>query len=137
MTIEETTRAAAGSGPDDPIGRQMIIGGQAVDAAEGRTFEITNPATGRVIATAPLGGREDVDRAVAAARKAFDDPRGWASWSATKRGRALAKLAAIVREHIDELADLETRNGGKPISGAKGEILGASFVFDYYAGAAN
>src|SRR3954451_129732 len=137
MTIEETTRAAAGSGPDDPIGRQMIIGGQAVDAAEGRTFEITNPATGRVIATAPLGGREDVDRAVAAARKAFDDPRGWASWSATKRGRALAKLAAIVREHIDELADLETRNGGKPITGAKGEILGASFVFDYYAGAAN
>src|SRR3954447_22040862 len=137
MTIEETTRAAAGSGPGDPVGRQMMIGGQAVDAAEGRTFEITNPATGRVIATAPLGGREDVDRAVAAARKAFDDPRGWASWSATKRGRALAKLAAIVREHIDELADLETRNGGKPISGAKGEILGASFVFDYYAGAAN
>src|SRR3954447_15305128 len=123
MTIEETTRAAAGSGPDDPIGRQMIIGGQAVDAAEGRTFEITNPATGRVIATAPLGGREDVDRAVAAARKAFDDPRGGASWSATKRGAARASLAAIARKQTEGLADLETRTGGKRIRGAKGEIL--------------
>src|SRR3954453_13188629 len=131
MTIEETTRAAAGSGPGDPVGRQMMIGGPAVGAAEGRTFEIPNPATGRVIATAPLGGREAVDRAVAGARKAFDDPRGWASWSATKRGRALAKPAAIVREHINDLADLETRNGGKPARGAKGQILCAAVVFEY------
>jgi acyl-CoA reductase-like NAD-dependent aldehyde dehydrogenase len=69
---------------------RMIIGGAHVDAAEGRTFEIINPATGAVVATAPLGGRADVDRAVEAAQRAFDDPRGFSSWSASKRGRALA-----------------------------------------------
>ncbi len=95
------------------------------------------PGDGRTIATAPLGGRTDVDRAVDAARRAFEDPRGWSSWTATKRGRTLAKLGALIRDHLDELAALETANVGKPISGSKGEVLGASFVFDYYAGAAN
>jgi acyl-CoA reductase-like NAD-dependent aldehyde dehydrogenase len=116
---------------------RMVIGGELVDAAEGRTFDIVNPATGRVIATAPLGGKPDVDRAVAAARAAFDDPKGWAAWPATKRGRTLAKFAQLIRDHSKELAELETRNVGKPISGSTGEIVGASFVFDYYAGAAN
>ena len=95
------------------------------------------PGDRAVIATAPLGGREDVDRAVAAARKAFDDRKGWANWAAGKRGRTLAKLAALVKEHTEELAQLESRNVGKPITGARGEITGASLVFDYYAGAAN
>ena len=134
MTTEQTTAPP----PTDVIATaRMIIGGEAVDAADGQTFEVVNPATGRVIATAPLGGRADVDRAVAVARRAFDDPTGWASWSATKRGRALARLGALVREHLDELAALETRNLGKPISGSRDDVLGASFVFDYYAGAAN
>ncbi len=116
---------------------RMVVGGEAVDAADGATFEVVNPATGRVIATAPLGGREDVDRAVAAAQKAFDDRKGWATWAAGKRGRSLAKLAALIKEHTEELAGLESRNVGKPISGARGEITGVSLVFDYYAGAAN
>ncbi len=130
MTAEPTTTPEIASRP-------MIIGGQHAEAADGGWFDITNPATNAVIARAPLGGKADVDAAVAAARAAFDDRRGWASWSATKRGRALAKLAATIRDHLDELAILETRNGGKPISSSKGEILGVSFVFDYYAGAAN
>ena len=134
MTVEETTQAAAQGAP---TATQMIVGGERVDAAEGRTFDVVNPATGRVIATAPLGGREDVDRAVEAARTAFDDRRGWATWSASKRGRSIAKLANLIRQHLDELAELETHNVGKPITGSKGEILGASFVYDYYAGAAN
>ena len=87
-----------------------------------------------MIATAPLGGREDVNRAVEAARKAFDDPKGWSSWSASKRGRTLAKLSNLVKANLEELARLESRNGGKPISGARGEILGVSLVFEYYAG---
>jgi betaine-aldehyde dehydrogenase len=120
-----------------PTPTQMLIGGKPVDAADGQTFEVINPATGLVIANAPLGGREDVDRAVAAARKAFDDPKGWSSWSASKRGRTLAKLSNLVKANLEELARLESRNGGKPISGARGEILGASLVFEYYAGAAN
>ena len=116
---------------------RMVIGGQAVDAADGQTFEIVNPATAKVIATAPLGGPADVDTAVIAARKAFDDPKGWSTWAAGKRGRTLAKLAALVKDHSEELAQLETRNTGKPISSARGEVVGASLVFDYYAGAAN
>ena len=84
-----------------------------------------------------MGGREDVNRAVAAARKAFDDPKGWSSWSASKRGRTLAKLSSLVKANLEELARLESRNGGKPISGARGETLGVSLVFEYYAGAAN
>jgi len=116
---------------------RMVIGGEAVDALDGQTFEVVNPATGAVIATAPLGGREDVDRAVDAARKAFDDRKGWASWAAGKRGRSLSKLAALIKAHSEELAQLESRNVGKPITSARGEVIGTSIVFDYYAGAAN
>ncbi|MFL5726537.1 MAG: aldehyde dehydrogenase family protein [Chloroflexota bacterium] len=116
---------------------RMFLGGESVDAADGRTFEITNPATGKIIGTAPLGGREDVDRAVEAAQKAFDDRKGWANWAAGKRGRSLSKLAALIKQHSEELAQLETANVGKPITASRGEVIGASLVFDYYAGAAN
>src|SRR4051795_903578 len=117
--------------------RQMVIAGETVDAADGQTFEVVDPASGKVMATAPLGGREDVDRAVAAAQKAFDDRKGWATWAAGKRGRTLAKFADLIKKNSEELASLESRNGGKPITAARGEIIGASLVFDYYAGAAN
>jgi betaine-aldehyde dehydrogenase len=116
---------------------KMIIGGEQVDAADGQTFEVVNPATGAVIARAPLGGPEDVNRAVAAAQKAFDDPKGWAAWSAAKRGRTLAKYAALVKQNMEELAQLESANVGKPIKNARGEAFAVSLVFDYYAGAAN
>jgi betaine-aldehyde dehydrogenase len=116
---------------------QMVVGGETVDAADGQTFEIVNPANGEVIATAPLGGKNDVDRAVEAAQKAFEDPKGWATWAAGKRARTLAKLADLIKKNSEELAQLESRNTGKPITSARGEIIGASLVFDYYAGAAN
>ena len=134
MTTEPQTQPQ--TAPDRIVAR-MVIGGQSVDAADGQTFEVLEPATGRILATAPLGGKEDVDRAVDAARRAFDDPKGWSSWSASKRGRTLAKFSALVKSHLEELAQLESRNVGKPISGARGEALGASLVFEYYAGAAN
>ncbi|HEY7702361.1 MAG TPA: aldehyde dehydrogenase family protein [Candidatus Limnocylindrales bacterium] len=113
------------------------MGGESAEAADGQTFEIVNPATGTVIATAPLGGRADVDKAVDAARGAFDERKGWANWAAGKRGRSLSKLADLIKKNSEELAWLESRNGGKPITSARGEIIGASLVFDYYAGAAN
>ena len=131
MTAEQQTPA-----PTITAAR-MVIGDALIDAADGQTFEVVNPARGMVIATAPRGGREDVDAAVRAATKAFDDPGGWSSWSAAKRGRTLLKLAQLVKQNLGELAQLESRNGGKPISGARGEALGASLVFEYYAGAAN
>jgi betaine-aldehyde dehydrogenase len=122
---------------EEPIVSRMVIGGASVDATDGQTFDIVNPATGTVLATAPLGGARDVDAAVEAARTAFEERKGWASWAAGKRGRSLAKLADLIKKHSEELAWLESRNGGKPISGARGEVVGSALVFDYYAGAAN
>ncbi len=135
MTTEP--HAPAGASTDAPTAMHMWIGGEAVDAADSGTFEVVNPATGRTIATVPLGGREDVDRAVAAAQTAFEDRKGWANWAAGKRGRTLAKFAGLIKSNSEELARLESRNVGKPITGARGEVIGASLVFDYYAGAAN
>ena len=135
MTTEQST--PKGATAPAPTAAKMVIGGEQVDAADGQTFDIVNPATGGVIATAPLGGREDVDRAVAAAQKAFEDRKGWATWAAGKRGRTLAKYAALVKQHSEELSQLETANVGKPITSSRGEVIGASLVFDYYAGAAN
>jgi betaine-aldehyde dehydrogenase len=134
MAIEQTK--AGGPGTEISTLR-MVIGGETVDASDGQTFEVVNPATGASIATAPLGGKADVDKAVAAAQVAFDAPKGWSTWAAGKRGRTLAKLAALVKDHLEELAQLETRNTGKPITSSRGEIMGVSLVFDYYAGAAN
>jgi betaine-aldehyde dehydrogenase len=116
---------------------RMVIGGDSVEAADGQTFDVINPATGAVMATVPLGGREDVDRAVAAAQAAFEDRKGWATWAAGKRGRSLSKLAALIKANTEELAQLESRNVGKPITSARGEVVGTSLVFEYYAGAAN
>ena len=116
---------------------KMIIGGQQVDAADGQTFDVINPANGTLLARAPLGGKADVDRAVSAAQAALDDPKGWSTWSAAKRGRTLMKLSNLVKDHLEELAQLESTNVGKPIAGARGEALAVSLVFEYYAGAAN
>ncbi len=137
MTTEPTTHDRGAEAAPDVATMQMVIGGERVDAADGATFDVVNPATGAVVATAPLGGREDVDRAVAAARRAFEERKGWSTWAAGKRGRSLAKLASLVKANSEELAQLETRNIGKPITSSRGEVVGASLVFDYYAGAAN
>ena len=74
-----TESRAPDTAAETPIRAQMIIGGEAVDAADGQTFELVNPATGEVIGSAPLGGKEDVDRAVDAAATAFEDRKGWAN----------------------------------------------------------
>ncbi len=137
MTTERQTAAATAQAPSQPQSVQMIIGGEHVDAADGQTFDVMNPATGQVMAKAPLGGPEDVDRAVRAARAAFDDPKGWAMWSAAKRGRSLQKYSNLVKQHMEGLAQLESQNVGKPIKSARGEALAVGLVFEYYAGAAN
>jgi betaine-aldehyde dehydrogenase len=128
MTTETSVQPAIGN-------VKMIIGGEQVDAADGQTFDVTNPATGEVMARAPLGGAEDVDRAVKAAQAAFEGP--WSTWSASKRGRTLQKFSNLIKQNLEELARLESQNVGKPISSARGEALAVSLVFEYYAGAAN
>jgi betaine-aldehyde dehydrogenase len=90
---------------------QNFIDGEFVDAAEGATEEVTNPANGEPIAEMPLSNEEDVDRAVAAAKRAFP---GWAATPPGQRAAALLKLADLLEEHAEELADLESADAGKP-----------------------
>jgi betaine-aldehyde dehydrogenase len=90
---------------------QNFIDGEFVDAADGATEEVTNPATGDVIAEMQLSTEKDVDRAVAAARRAFP---GWAATTPGERAAAILKLADLLEEHAEELADLESADAGKP-----------------------
>jgi betaine-aldehyde dehydrogenase len=90
---------------------QNFIDGELVDAADGQTEEVTNPATGETIAEMQLSGAEDVDRAVAAAKRAFP---GWAATTPGERAAAIIKLADLLEEHAEELADLEAADAGKP-----------------------
>jgi betaine-aldehyde dehydrogenase len=88
-----------------------FIDGQAVDPADGGTEDVLNPATGEVIAEAPLSTKEDVDRAVAAAGRAFE---GWASQTPGERALALLRIADLIEERAEEIADLEAADAGKP-----------------------
>ena len=90
---------------------QNFIGGESVDPAEGASEDVINPATGETIAQAPLSSAVDVDRAVAAARGAFE---GWAARTPGERAEAMFKLAEVIEENADELSDLESADAGKP-----------------------
>jgi betaine-aldehyde dehydrogenase len=95
-----------------------FIDGEFVDAAEGATTPVLNPATGEEIGQAQASGQADVDRAVAAARRAFP---AWAATPPGERALALLKLADLIEEHGDELATLEADNAGKPIEAVKSD----------------
>jgi acyl-CoA reductase-like NAD-dependent aldehyde dehydrogenase len=95
----------------------LLIGDERVPAADGRTFESLDPATGNAIAEVAHAGSEDVDRAVGAARAAFEGD--WAKMPAAGRGQCLERLAALIEKHADELAQLESLDNGKPVTMAK------------------
>ena len=111
------------------------IDGEWVDAASGRTLDVINPATREVIARVPDSGAADVDRAVQAARRAFDRD-GWPRTSARERGRILFRLAEYVRKHGTRFAEIETTNNGKPLAEAQADVSDAAFCFEYYGGLA-
>ena len=90
---------------------QNFIDGEFVDSADGATEEVINPANGEAIAEMPLSNEEDVNRAVAAAKRAFDS---WSNTTPGERGTALLKLADLIEEHAEEIADLESADAGKP-----------------------
>ncbi len=112
---------------------RMVIGGDLVAAADGRTFEVVEPHRGTVVANVPSGGAVDVDRAVAAARAAFEGE--WSQLSAADRGRLMLRFAQVVRDHEEELSQLESLQIGKPISGARWEVGQVAKVLEFYAGA--
>ena len=112
---------------------QNLIGGEWVDSAGGETMEVLNPATGDVIAEVPAATAEDVDRAVQSAKKALVE---WRETTPGERAEMLLKLADAIDEHTDELAELESRNVGKPMSYARDEMPVCSDNFRFFAGAA-
>jgi acyl-CoA reductase-like NAD-dependent aldehyde dehydrogenase len=110
----------------------LLIGGEVVPAADGRTFSTPDPSTGLDIAEVALAGTEDVDRAVRAARAALEGPQ-WADMLPAERGRLIGRLADLVEAHADELAELESLDGGKPVKLAKLVDVGASVATLRYA----
>jgi phenylacetaldehyde dehydrogenase len=113
---------------------KMLIGGKMVGAASGKTFEVYNPATGAVIANVPEGDKADVDLAVAAARRAFDGG-SWAKVSPSEKGRMLWRLADLIERDLEELAELESIDNGKPYAVARvADLPLAVDMFRYMGG---
>nr|CAD1826677.1 unnamed protein product [Ananas comosus var. bracteatus] len=113
---------------------QLLINGQFVDSASGRTFPTLDPRTGEVIAHVAEGDVEDINRAVVAARKAFDEGP-WPKMTAYERSRILYKFADLIEKHNDELAALETWDNGKPYEqAALAEVPMLARLMRYYAG---
>ena len=114
---------------------QLYIDGEFVNAISSAAIEVIDPATAESFATTPDANAQDVDRAVQAARKAFDDGP-WKDMTAQDRGRVLFTLAQIVRDRADELAALETQNSGKPIVESEFDMADVATCFEYYGGLA-
>ncbi len=112
----------------------LLIDGERTEASDGRTFETLDPATGETITTVAHGGAEDIDRAVKAARSALTDGP-WAKASAADRARALNRLADLVDEHAEQLAQLESLDNGKPVKVAQFvDVGGSARHFRHFAG---
>src|SRR6201993_2817256 len=114
--------------------RKMLINGKWVDAASGKTFPTYDPSTGEVLAQVAEGDKEDIDRAVKAARAAFDSGP-WPKLTASERGRLVWKLADLIEQHLEEFAELETLDNGKPLKVARAaDVPLAVDLFRYMAG---
>ncbi|MEZ5060805.1 MAG: aldehyde dehydrogenase family protein [Solirubrobacterales bacterium] len=128
IQIDERAREFVGSE------RPMLIGGDWVNSASGKTFEVFNPATGEVLANVAEGDSEDIDRAVKTARAAFEGGP-WAKMSPSERGRIVHRIGDLILEHGDELAALETLDNGKPFAIARAaDVPLAADLFHYMAG---
>jgi 1-pyrroline dehydrogenase len=110
-----------------------FVGGEWVDSVEGGTMEVLNPSTGETIAEVPSATAADVDRAVEAAQRALPE---WLETTPQERSELLLKLAAVIDEHADELAQIESQNVGKPLSYARDEMPVCADNIRFFAGAA-
>ena len=112
----------------------LLVGGERIEPATGEYAETVDPATGEAFAAVAVAGEADVDAAVATARDAFP---GWRDTDPAERGRTLYRVAELIRDSLDDLARLETRDQGKPLSQARSDLSSAARYFEYYAGAAD
>ncbi len=113
---------------------KILINGKWVEAASGKTFPTYNPATGETLSQVAEGDREDIDRAVKAARAAFETGP-WRKISPSERGRLIWKIADLLEEHLEEFAQLESLDNGKPLKVARvADVPLAADLFRYMAG---
>ncbi len=128
VTLERSVEEFIGSP------RQLFINGQWVDSASGRTFDTPNPATGETLARIAEGDAEDINRAVRAARKAFEEGP-WSRMTPSERGRIIWRIGDLILQHVDELAQLESLDNGKPFAVAQAaDVPLAADLFHYMAG---
>jgi acyl-CoA reductase-like NAD-dependent aldehyde dehydrogenase len=111
----------------------MYVGGEWVQARDGTRLDVIDPGTGEVFATVPDAGRQDVEAAVAAARAAFDGGT-WSRVGPRDRSRLLQRMADVLRRDAYAIAELESRDNGKPLALAQWDVSEAAFLFEYYAG---
>src|SRR5687767_297570 len=125
--------SAQPAGTNSPRKYQLLIDGQWVDAESGKTFTTPNPSTGETLAEVAEADKADIDKAVKAARKAFEGK--WSRMSARDRGRLMFKLAQLIEERTEELAALETADNGKPIKESTYvDLPQVAENFEYFAG---
>jgi len=108
----------------------MLLDGKWVGAISGKTFEVENPATGEVLAEVPRGGREDAKKALQVASRAFPE---WSATPPNKRASFMHRAAKLVRERKEKIAQTLTKEQGKPLNEAKGEVASAAEAIDYFA----
>ncbi|MGH7596917.1 MAG: aldehyde dehydrogenase family protein [bacterium] len=116
--------------------KYLLIDGKNMPALTRRTTTLINPATNETLAIVAEGGVEDVDAAVRSAHREFREGK-WRKLNSRERTRLLLRLATLIREHVDELALLESQNVGKPLGDARDEVGTVANCFEYYAGAIN
>src|SRR6202158_4944053 len=133
--VTRRTKAMPGGVTTEVKTYQMHINGEWVASKSTKTFPVYDPSTEEVIAQVPDAGADDVNRAVAAAKAAFEEGP-WATTTAQERGRILFRLAEKVRQNLPMLAELECRNSGKPIVEAEFDINDVATCFEYYGGLA-
>lgn len=112
----------------------LIINGEKVESSNGETFQTINPATGEVVATVAKASQEDAERAVQAARQAFDFGK-WKQYPVNRRAQVLHKIATIMRSRFNEIVELEMLDTGKSLGTAQGQVNQAIEDFEFYAGA--
>ena len=111
----------------------QVVDGAHVDSLSGERIDVACPSDGKVFASVPASSKADVDRAVKAARRAFEGP--WARMPAVERGRLLTRLFRLVEENAAELAALESRDTGKPLRQGRADVVAAMRYYEFYGGA--
>ncbi|MGF1610481.1 MAG: aldehyde dehydrogenase [Kiloniellales bacterium] len=133
MAVAATSEARKPAKRRAKLQTKAFINGQYVDAASGETFDCINPATGELLGKVAACDKEDVNRAVKSARKAFDDGR-WRELAPAKRKRVLIRFAELIEQHRDELAQLESQDMGKPIRDSRSiDIPGSANCIRWHA----